>query len=221
MTDEEYDILLASQEDHLRKRLTPWIEKASGLVRSKIEDSSAHALKAITESLKKTPDGRETDRKVSKSPSFIAALARLDELATLLAGSSSSSLDGLIRDARESFYRDSFEVWKAMIPAESWISTDPRPTQIGMARVRAMQIHGADVRVGIASSITQAKEDLKRAVNLGASRDSSHEIAADRLKTWARLKTDLITRTASLELSDSGVLVHGVAATDLVHPDYR
>lgn len=221
MTDAETIAVLTHHDAHLRSRLAPWVERITAVIQGKFADAAAHAAKAITDTLRRTPDGRATDRRAIKSPSFQAAMSRLDELASLLSGPSVHSLDGLIRDARESFYRDSFELWKKIIPAATWVSADAQPTQIGVARVRGVPIHGVDVRVEVVSAIGSAKDDLRRAVNSAATTDPVRSLANDRLATWKRMKGDSLVRGIVLELSDSNVVANTQAAIDLVHPDNR
>lgn len=221
MTDAAINALLASQDAHLRERLAPWIERCTTLIRSTMDNAAAHALNAITETLRRTPDGRATDRKAVRSRSFVAAIAQLDGLVSELAGPSSSSLDGLIRDAREAFYRDSFGMWKGVIPEATWVSPDAQPTMIGVARMRGVHIHGADVRIDIASAIGTAKDDLRRSVNAAAGTDSLRSSAGDRLATWKRMKGDSLVRAVSLELSDSDMIAHTQSGIDLVHEKYR
>ena len=222
MTTAEVARLLESHTERLRRRLVPWVERVSKAIEGKIDDAAAHALKAITETLRRTPDGRLTDQRALKNPSFLAAMARLDELLTLLTGPSNRSLDGLLRDARESFYIGSFAIWKTAYEPDALISPDPVPTQIGKARVKATPTHGGiDMHAEWSTLIQGAKDDLRRAVNAAASTDSLRTTATDRIDTWRRQKTAAMIRAASLELSDGDMMAHNAAMVDIVKADLR
>jgi len=222
VTDAELQSLLSSHDARLRSQLAPWVDRASKLVASKVDDAAAHASKAITDTLRATPDGRATDRRASRSPSFQAAMNRLHELLESLAGPSPRSLAGMIRDAREEFYRESFPLWREQIESKYWSNPQGEPTQAGIARLRGMPTHDrVDVYLDLSKAIESAALDLRRAVNAGASTDSARGLAADRIGTWKRMKTGQLTRLASLELGDSYMLSWSQSGIDLVHADHQ
>lgn len=209
-----------AMDRRMLKRLAPWTSRASALIRSKVADARAHAEKAITESAKAAPDGRATFRLVRRSRSFDAALARLAEAATDLAGPSVASTMGLIRDARRSFYVDSFDLWKEVIPSTAWVKPDADPTERGRANAAAQQVGSQELRTEIAGLFDSAGRALIRAANAAASR-SSLGTKTEYLATWETQQRDAITRSVIRCLSDSDGRSHALACLDLIHPDLQ
>jgi hypothetical protein len=217
VTDADLDaIALALEAERAR-----W----AGLILARVErtlaDAHAHAQKAVTDSLKVTPDGRPTLRRAARSPSFQAALNRLDELRTWLAGPSDVSLQGKVRDAREAFYRLAFELHTPHIPGEVRIRADPEPTQANINLVRGAPIHGYDPRIELAKSFVDADRQLSSAVALAGSTATSDRDATRMLAAWHARARDAIEQAVLSLLSDSVEHANTEAMADLVHPDYR
>lgn len=211
---------LARKSDALESLRREWSTAVIPMVESKLEDAHAHAERAVTQTLKATADGRPTARKANRSPSFQAAVARLDELLDWLAGPSANSLRGRVRDAREAFYRKAFGLHLPMIPAELHVSPHPEPTFANLRLIRGALIHGVDLRKELEGPIATAKRQLTAAVASAGQRAATARDSSDILETWHKQSVAAI-RTAVLRvLSDSVEFADTEAGTDLIHPDY-
>lgn len=197
-----------------------WAAAILPVVEAKVDDAHAHAGKAITDTLKATEDGRATARKASRSPSFQAALNRLDELWTWLAGPSKDSLQGKIRDAREAFYRKGFELQRPLIPDDLWITADPRPTAEGIRLIRGALIHGYDLRRELEGAFTTAKRGLSAAVAVAGRREADGATKTDLLGAWKRTTLDALRLAVLRALSDSVEFADVEAGVDLIHPEF-
>lgn len=192
--------------------LTPFLRKADRLIAAKLDDAHAHATTALTAALKVTPDGRPTRARAARSPSYGAALSRLEELR--------DDLVDLVRVARASFYRASFDTLRPLIPAAYHVTPDPEPTQRNVARVVAALIHGTDLRQDLRQPLDRAARLLLPALTLAARADESGGAAIDRLKAWRVKAASTTTSTVRIALSDSQIHAWREAGRDLIHPDY-
>ena len=197
-----------------------WARPILARVGSKLEDAAAHAERAVTRGLKATADGRPTARKASQSPSFAAALARLDELWSWLAGPSKDSLQGRLRDAREAFYRKAFELHRELVPVELQVSVDPEPTVANIRLVRGALIHGYDLRRELEGPFATAKRKLAAAVAQAGSRAARDADTSDVLGTWHRQSLGAIQAAVLRALSDSVEFADTEAGMDLIHPEF-
>jgi hypothetical protein len=211
---------LASFEAAQVRSLRPWLRHALGTIGTKVSDAKAHAVNSVTDTLKQVPEGRPTVRKAARSRSAQAALKRLDELWAQLCGPTASSLDGLLRDAREAFYEASHERWKPFIPPDLRVVSDPAPTQAALRMVRAMPLHGYDVRQELAVPIERAKRSLLAAIAQCGQRSTPEHVAVDILDGWERRTKSALFRVAQSALSDGQKAAETLAGRDLVHPDY-
>jgi hypothetical protein len=197
----------------------------AGLILPRVEgvlaDAHAHAQKAVTDALKVTPDGRPTLRRANRSPSFQAALNRLGELRTWLAGPSEVSLEGKVRDARATFYKLAFTLHTPHIPGKVRVAADPAPTQRNINLVRGAPVHGYDVRKELEKPFVDAARQLSSAVALAGSSATSDRDAGLLLKAWHARARGAIERAVLSLLSDSAEHANTEAMGDLVHPDYR
>lgn len=209
---------LDATDKRMRGRMEPWKKKAFDLIASKISDARSHAMLAITQTAKEAKDGRPTLRAIRRNRSFQAAQARLDELRDVLTGGSIASVSGLVRDAREAFYRDSFELWKESIPEESWVSPDPSPTARGVAAVRGMVVRDAELHTQVSLAVERAKNELVRATNGAALRFLDAKQRRDSLETWERQSGQSLAIEAKLALSDGDQRAHALACLDLINP---
>lgn len=202
------------------KSLDGWTREAFAVVDAKVADAQAHLGTALTDTLKRTADGRPTLRRAVKSPSAQAAVNRLDELWTALAGPSVRSLEGLLRDAREAFYRESFAAWKPEIPDWLYVSPDPEPTVANVGRVRGAVLHGYDLRHELGGPILRAKASIAPTLTMASRRSNPRHVATEILTTWGRKTRDAIRTTTRLALSDSQIMADVMAGRDLIHPDH-
>lgn len=211
---------LARFEADQARSLRPWLKEALELIDAKVADAHAHAAKAVTDTLRRTPDGRTTLRQAARSRSTLAACNRLDELWDSMCGPTSASKGGLIRDARGAFYVESFERWKPFIPEGLWASPDPGPTRAAMDVARTAPVHGYDVRTEFAVPIDRAKRSLRAAIARCGHSSTPDRVAVDIFDGWVERSRQSLFRTARSALSDGQKLVETMAGRDLVHPDY-
>lgn len=217
MTDAE----LAAMELALETRLRPWLAKAQAVIHKAMADAKAHASLALTDALKRTPDGRPSVRRIDASPSYQAAVGHLDSLLDKLAGPKVNSLDGLIRDARAAFYRDSIRLWKPHIGPEYLISPDAQPTQEGERLMRGAIVHGYDLRREIEPAIRTTKDELFVCLNNAGRRAASDRDGKDRLALWHSQGFGRIRTKVFQALSDSDKAVHEATGLLLLAPQYR
>ena len=189
-------------ERDLVKRLVPWIDRADRLVRGKVDDAAAHAARSITQRLKARDDGRPTARQAAQSPSYAAAGNRLDELRAALVGPSRGSLDGLLRDAREAFFKQAFELWKPHLDP-AWYRLDAEPTRAGINTVRGAVIHGYELDQEMAGVFEDAARTLKVSINLAGGQAVSAKRADDLIELWRRQAGDRIARKAAESLGSA------------------
>lgn len=203
-------------------RLKVWIGRAGELIDKKVSDAEAHAVKALTATLTATPEGRATARRATRHPSAKAAVARLEALWAALAGPSRSSLDGLIRDARESLYRDALRHWAALMPGE-WLRPAPfdpaRPGAALVNRVRGFPLHGLDLRDEIGGRMEPTIRGLKAALAAAGSRGLSGRQGPDLIHAWATRAKDSLFTAVRIALSDSAVFADRLAGRDVCRPE--
>jgi hypothetical protein len=205
--------------ERLDLRLAPWVEKAFTMIEGRYADARAHAGKAVTDTLKRTEDGRATAAHARLSPSARAAENRLVELLDALAGPSVKSLQGLICDAREAFLADSIEFWKGHIPEDLWEVSNPRLTKAGSALIRGALVFNAPLRTAIGRVVQTTIEDLRIAVALAGNSEITAEREAMVLDAWettARKKVFAAVRSA---LSNSDVYADRLAVKLIVKTD--
>jgi|GEM_PF-2608231 len=203
--------------DKLRMR---WFHRVMPGIQTRLGDAHAHAERAITATLKATPEGRPTARKAASSPSFQAANARIDELLEWLAGPSVDSLQGSIRDAREDFYREAFKLHKPLIPPAFLVSSTPEPTAENIRLFRGALIHGYDLRHELSGPFDTAKRQLAASVNQAGNRAASGSIETDILDTWQRQAFSSIRAAVLRCLTDSVEFADTEASRDLINPEY-
>jgi hypothetical protein len=211
---------LARFEAAQLQSLKPWLSRVLNQVESKVDDARAHAVKAVTDTLKQTPDGRPTLRRAGRSRSVLAAFSRLDELWDALCGPTNASLSGRIRDARAAFYAESFERWKPWIPSELWVGPDPHPTVENLKLARTYPIHGYDVRQEFSSPFQRAKISLQAAVTLAGRQSTSDHISTGIIDGWSEKTRQSLFVVAKSSLSDGQKWAETKAGRDLVHSDY-
>ena len=189
-------------------------------LRGRVADSSAHASRALTHTLKVSPDGRASIQVLNRSPSLLAANMRLDDLWYWLVGASERSLHGKIRDAREAIYAAAAVLYFPLVPEEYRSRSTPVATRAQINLVRAAAIHGFDPRKSLEGEILDAKRTLKAALEQAGRRSTLDAQSEDALETWEqRCKTKLANVVHTL-LVDSHEYCDRQALVDLVHPDH-
>jgi hypothetical protein len=196
--------------------------EALARIGAKVDDAAAHARNALTATLRATPDGRATIRRANRNPSFLAALARLDELLTELAGPSASSTEGTLRDGREALYTRAFSGWAPKVPEAIRTAGGPDqlPTAAELRAARTLVLHGYDLRREIGGPIADAKRRLSSAVVLAGSRGADDRSADDLIAAWARATKAKLGQVVSLSIGDAAVALEVQAGRDLVRPEF-
>ncbi len=203
--------------DRLQSELSPWIAKADALVRGKMADAAAHAAKVITAKLKRTADGRPTARVAARSPSYQAAASRLDELLEALAGPSTASLSGLLRDARAHFFTHAVEWWRSRVDPRFY-RAEAEVTQAGLNTVRGAIFHGYDLRRELADDFATAKRTLHAACNMAGHSTTAASTADVLIKTWHKKTADRLAAACAANLADAQWALFWAAETVLQTP---
>jgi hypothetical protein len=186
-----------------------------------VADARAHAEKSLTAKAREADDGRPTARVLDKSPSYAAALSRLSEALDALCGPSKHSLDGLVRDARASFYADSIGLWTPLIPEEFRAAKDPAPTTAGENAMRGLILHGYDLRSELQPAFDQAARSLKAVLNVSSRRGAEADRGVRMLAAWERTSVKNLSRRGVAAISDSSVGVHHGVGLLMLHDDVR
>lgn len=199
--------------------LTRWQGMTTTVIDRAVDAAHAHAVVALTDTLKRTQDGRKTIRRAAQSPSFLAACNRMDELWDRLTGPSSTALGGMLRDARDGFYAEAFRLWKALYPAE--FATEEMVSNARIIECRRLVLHGMELRVEIGAVVGDARRSLLATLERAARKSTPDHVATDLIDGWRVTAKSSIGRSARVALSDSQVAIDGIAGVDAVKPEYR
>lgn len=196
-----------------------WEAKLLPRVTSVVADAHAHAVKALTDALKSTPDGRATVLRLNRSPSFVAAGSRLDELLAWLAGAGETSLKGKVRDAREDLLKLAIELWFPLVREDYRSRVKPEPTADEVRQVRAAMPHGFDPRKFLLGPVTTAKATLKAALEQAGRKSTPEHVSDDLLAAWELRTASTLRRAVVTLLNDSCTYADTTAGVAMVHPD--
>jgi hypothetical protein len=194
-----------------------WAARATVPIAAKVADAKAHALTGINRSLVDTPDGRATFLRVARNRSLEAAIARLNELLTLLAGPSTRSLDGLISDAWEAIYRDCRSYWEKTLPPDLLHDRFPSSDQIRAAR--GLIINGYDARTALARVIDPARRMLRPLLVAQASRVQRMGDRRGSLKAWEISTVKSIALATSNAILTGSFMLDRMASRDVINPE--
>jgi hypothetical protein len=204
---------LEKMEERLLARLLPWAFKARKLIDSHVEDAKAHASNALTATVRDTPDGRATVRKLGKSRSATAAAGHLDTL--------EDDLAELVRDARAAFYADSIRLWLPFVEEGYRIPKASEPNKQVERIMRDAVISGYTLEMRLSPAIATAKRTLAAQLNMGGASASNDRLTATRLTTWATQTSASIGKTIESILSDSDTAIHEATGWLLIDPKHR
>ncbi len=197
-----------------------WEQRLLTRVRSKVDDAHAHAVKGLTKRLKETADGRASLRHLGQSPSYQAAVERLNELWAWLVGPTQTSLKGKVRDAREAFLKEASWLWHPLVPEEIRSRSEHFPTQAEIRMIRAAAIHGSDPRKVLEGPILTAQRSLKAALEQAGQRSTPGRVEDDMLEAWRNRTTGSLSQTVTILLNDSVEYADTEAGRAMIHPDY-
>lgn len=211
---------LARKSDALEALRAAWEARLLPTVRARVADAHAHGVKAVTDALRRTPDGRASVLKINRSPSFAAAGARLDELWAWLAGPSEVSLWGKVRDYREAAYREAARLWFPLVPPEYRSRSAPDPTADEVRLARAAAVHGYDPRRVLEGPVLAARRTLKATVEQAGRRSAPGHVAGELLAAWADRTAASLSRAVVTLLNDSTEYCDTAAGRALVAPEF-
>jgi hypothetical protein len=201
-------------------RLEPWVKRGVALVSAKLADARAHAEKAVSDTLRQTPDGRASMSQIRQNPSFKAALSRLDELHTALAGPSVTSISGLVHDVAEHAYIDSRDLWWDQIDPD-YRAPSKEPTEAQKNNVRGLLWYGLPVRQGFKTQFQAAHNNLLIALSAAGSTQATNRDGFVALRGWEeKTKASLMSRLGAA-LVDANVRGDREAMKHTIHADYR
>lgn len=181
-------------------------------VRSKVGDARAHALAALTETLRATPEGRPTAARLRRNRSYLAAKARLDELLAELVA------DG--ERIRVETYRESWAFWRASLPSEVL-----RPARGGEApgelveRCRSMLWNGSTVGQFLGPAVRRAQRTLLPALVVAGNRATGLRPGRDLARRWSASAEGQIVAAAKAVLVDGQTLADRLAGRDVILPE--
>lgn len=196
-----------------------WALRADRLIADRLADARTHAWNALTQRVVDAADGRATVRAVRSTRGYQAGIARIVEIQAALAGPSRVSLDGLIRDARAWFYRESFALLEPTIDPElrpaKW-----GPTKAGESRARGLALFGTDPWDALDGSVTAAARGFSVACVSAGARNETDAASRARLEEWeGRSRRALQSQVRAL-LSDSEVACFNLAGREMVDPKF-
>lgn len=189
-----------------------WREAAATVERGTAA-AGDHALAALTGSLKAEPDGRRTLAKARRSRSYAAAEARLTELG--------ADLVGMVRSAREQFYRDAYDHWSRVMPTEFLKAVPPVPTARELSAVRGFPIGGTTVAAEFGALVAGARRRLLAALTRASARGRPASVAVDAVRAWRAREAGTLASAARRALSDSQVFADTAAGWHVARPDLR
>jgi hypothetical protein len=184
------------------KLLKKWTDRALKPVAKRVADARAHAEHAARVLNTPVPPGGRFPAPQAE------AMARLEALADELAGGT-----GVLRDAFEAFYRDSWRTESPKVP-EAHRNTDPFVEAEGPRRARALTLHGYDARRELAGPVRDAAGRLNQAV-LAKARGLGR---VDPLDAWDRRASADLARAVTTMLGDARVALRRQAQLDAVKP---
>jgi hypothetical protein len=217
-------VVIDRRVDRQTARAERFAADVSRWIDSKIDDAEAHALRALTETLKDTAEGRATIRKAVKSRSYIAAVSRLKEIADYVAGPSDDSLAGFIADAREAFLVEAFREWTPLTPRDVRRLSQSLPVEPTIAERRAIRrlaLHGSTVRGEINGRIQIVKRGLAAAVAQAGNRQLGSRESAAIIRTWSTKAKKSLAALVRLLLLDSVSLADTAAQYYIIRAEMR
>ena len=193
------------------KLVAEWAAKARARIDKGIKDAHAHATTALTETLRRTADGRPTLARLRKSPSYQAAVSRLIE--------TGDALVSIVKDARWEFYLRERERWADLLP-EEWRRWPDGHSEGKIGRIQNAAIHGETVRQSVAVPITDASRSLQTALTVAASRSlMSNNAAAMVLKTWRDRAANTLGNRMQIILRSGMTFADKLAGRDAMKPE--
>lgn len=203
---------LRRKDQDLAAELRLWSRQIRSRIGRSLDDAEAHAVSAITRSVRLAPAGRPTIAEVRQTRGVTAAEARLNELL--------NGLENLIGQSREAAYR---------IAAPGWVgSLDPawqrrgagQISQAAIDRARSLVVGGMVVRRDLQGSIERARSDLERTLVTAGTPAGPSAPSPDELVTqWATQARRAIEVAALGILEDGFNAIDRLAGRDVIDPN--
>lgn len=208
---------LTPWEASLRQRLLPWVRHGLMRVGEVMNSARDHAENAVTQTLKRTPDGRATAARIRMHPSFKAALRRLAELQDEIGGPSVTSLSGMVQDATEAFYRDARKWHANDVPDEYQGSSAITDAQV--AYVRGLLWYHKPIRTAFQPKFLTIRNDLIASLGAAGTSDATKRDGTMALKTWEQNARFRLGQQLGAAMADMNVAADRQAMKDTMHPD--
>lgn len=206
------------RQAELLAAIQPYVDKATRLIADRVDDAHAHAVKTLTQAAIDESAGRPTLRRIDWSRSFEAASSRLDELLDALAGPSTTSRKGIIRDGFETAYRDCYAHYRLTLdPAV--LAGSPEPTKAQIVKARTVVVLGYDARAYLVPVVNAAESRLKALLASLANPGRSKADRTDQLAAWASRTTDGLTTAATIYLKTGSFYLDRIAGRDTIRPE--
>lgn len=194
-------------ESLLGRVATKHAATAGRLVGDKVSDAVAHLHKAATNALRDTPDGKPTLARAKRSPSFGAAMDRLDGL-----------VDRLVRieqAAREDAYRRSYDWHRERLPQELR-SPDESPSDRRVDRCRNFTILGYSVRDRIMVAVDTAKRSALASLARASTRAVERSAGTDVVEAWGDVASRSLATVAAQAIGDGATWAARMAGRDAI-----
>jgi hypothetical protein len=204
-------VTLDSRADAQRRLVAAQSALAGRVIATRLDDVAAHAEKAITETLRQTPDGRATAARLKRSRSYLAACDRLSELR--------SELTAYAAACREAAYRNAYDWWYERTPDHV-----RRPgvgiTRRNVSQVRGVYLHGTPLSVEVGAPVLLACRRLAPALTQAASLTVARYDATDKLAAWRATAQRTIAAAVGTAISDGATAAERKAARDCIAPEF-
>lgn len=197
-----------------------WYARLQPFVADRVDDAHAHAGRALTNSLKATPDGRRSLAKLDRSRSLSSALARLDAITERMAGKGEKSLKGKVREARAQLYTLAASWHFKLVPEAIRSRETPDATAAQLAAARAAAVHGYDPHTVLSAAVTTQKVQLRAALERAGRADATGKQSKDTLEEWRVRASSALSQTLRSLLVDSAGWCDTQAGLDTIHDDY-
>jgi len=197
-------------ETILARIATDHARKAGRLVGDKVSDAAAHINKAATDALRSTPDGKPTLARARRSPSFAAAMDRLDELV--------GRIVRIEQAAREDAYRQSYAWHRESLPQELR-SAGESPSARRLAQCRDFPILGYSAKDRTMDAVDSAKRSALATLARTSTRALERSAGADAIEAWGDAASRSIATVAAQSIGDGATWAARMAGRDAIRDD--
>ena len=183
---------------------------AGRLVDDKVSDAVAHLHKAATNALRDTPDGKPTLARARRSPSFVAAMDRLDELILPIVR--------IEQGAREDVYRRSHTWHRESLPKELR-SPGESPSDRRVDRCRNFLILGYSIKDRLTVAVDAAKRSALSSLARASTRAVERSAGTDVIEAWGDVAARSIATVAAQSIGDGVTWADRMAGRDAIRAE--